>query len=983
MKKERPRDPVDRPSRLNAGQKRLLQIVVGFGLFMVADTLYLSTNRLADALDIQYFAVTDLSLPKFYQAMILSHTGVGLLLMVIAVGFVAWHLPAVWRKSRVRAIYSGTVTLLMGLALTVTGLFILSAANSRENAWAFWSHVIAALLLPVFYFVHRRVSLWKPSPLSMRVVPLGVVGMLLLAVIVHGVSYDSDQFTAVAERAFASGSHRGPGSKEQQVAEFSAEAFVPANFVPPLSPFFPAATTTTTGGYLPSRIITRGDLPDADRLARDIDRYGFVVDEVIGAATCARCHRDVVEQWSKSAHRFASFNNPFYEATINEMRRTSNHSNAELEKHLAANPELRGREGRVKSKWCSGCHDPALMLAGQMTETIDRTTPQAQAGLTCLACHAIDKIHGPTGNGNYNIADEQEDPYVFADAATGLRSFLHDTALKARPVVHKRQMLKPVFRTSEFCASCHKVSLDSRVNGYRWLRGQDEFDAWHDSGVSLNASRTFYLPPAMPREAVVLGDVSARDGTVRSHRFLAVNTALPFLRDDQETIRRTTEFLQDGKLSVDIFAVRYHDPAGDGVSFAPNRRPQTVGAGTDIEFDIVVRNLGVGHTFPGGTNDSNEGWLEVSLRDSSGAVLARSGGLRRDGHVDQAAHFYKALLVDARGKAIHQRNAQDIVAPVYVRVIGPGTADVAHYKVRVPANRAGQAVTVRARLLWRKFDRAYSEFAFASNPQGFSRFAVIPDLPITEIAADELILNVGTAAQGGIPDAVSLPPDDWVRFNDHGIGLLLQGDTQGATRSFAQVAKLAPDRLDGHRNLARVAVSDGSLELAYDHLSRCEALDPGNAQTAWVWGVVLQEDGRYGDAAKAYRRVLHDFPEDRIAWRNLGRVLYLDGRFSEALEALGKVLEIDPEDRVAHYHRMLALRGLGNEEEAVVAEAAYRVYQIDESAQQLTRSYRLQHPDDNHEVQKVHVHLLVEPGAEREGATKDMSDANADDSGAG
>ena len=86
------------PSRLSARQQRTLLAVVALGVFMVADTLYLLTNRLADALDSAYFAVTDISLPKFYQGMVLSHTGVGLLLVVLAMGFVAWHLPAVWAQ---------------------------------------------------------------------------------------------------------------------------------------------------------------------------------------------------------------------------------------------------------------------------------------------------------------------------------------------------------------------------------------------------------------------------------------------------------------------------------------------------------------------------------------------------------------------------------------------------------------------------------------------------------------------------------------------------------------------------------------------------------------------------------------------------------------------------------------------------------------------------------------------------------------------
>ena len=791
--------------------------------------------------------------------------------------------------------------------------------------------------------------------------PVAVVGLLALAVVLHGLSYSGEQYTQAAEQAFAAGKHTGPGSKAREVAEFAPDDFVPANFVPAESPFFPAATTTTTGDVLPSRIITRGDLSQPEKLAGDLDEFGFVVNEPIGSETCARCHAAIVEQWATSAHRFASFNNPFYEATINHMRINSTESNAEVDAHIAYYKDLAGEEAKIKSKWCSGCHDPALMLAGKMTEEIDRASPQAQAGLTCLGCHAIDEIHDQTGNGNYNIADEQEDPYLFANAKEGVGRFVHDTALKARPIVHKKQMLKPFFRTSEFCATCHKVSLDSRVNGYRWLRGQNEFDNWHDSGVALNASRTFYLPAVkrvcqdchMPLEEAVAGDVSARDGYVKSHRFLAVNTALPFIRGDEETIARIEEFLQDEKLSVDVFALHHQEEA----HYALDKSQPALVPGGEYTFDVVVRNKGVGHTFPGGTNDSNEGWLEVSVVSEDDEVLALSGAVQDDGHVDLGAHFYKALMVDAKGQAIHRRNAQDIVTAVYVRTIGPGTADVAHYSFEVPEDYSGRKLTLRARLLWRKFDRAYTEFAFNNNRQGFRRFDQVPNLPVTEIARSEVELVVGGSSAQGEPDA-----SDWMRFNDYGIGLLLQDDTQGAARAFATVEQLAPERLDGCRNLAKVAVRDGHLERAYEHLEDCEALASGDGQTAWVWGVVLQEDGRYEAAAQAYRRVLRDFPEDRATWRNLGRVLYLDGRFEEALEALDGVLAIDPEDRVAHYHRMLSLRALGREDEALVAEQAYQYYQIDESAQELTRRYRLEHPHDNREALKIHVHPLGEGG---------------------
>jgi len=951
------------PSRLSALQQRTLLVVVALGVFMVADTLYLLANRLADVLGLDYFAVTDISLPKFYQGMVLSHTGIGLVLVALVSAFVVWHLPAVWRKNRKRAIYTGIATVVLGLVLAVSGLFILSAASNRGNGLAYWGHVGAAALVPLFYLLHRRISLWKPSALSYRAVPGAIAALLGLAIVLHGLTYSGEQYTQAAEEAFAAGKQTGPGSRERDVTDYALGGFVPANFVPAQSPFFPAATTTTTGDFLPSRIITRGDLSQPEKLAGDIAEYGFVVNEPIGSQTCARCHQATVEQWSKSAHRFASFNNPFYEASINDMRLNATEGNPEVDAHIAYYKGLEGGEGKVKSKWCSGCHDPALMLAGKMSGEIDRTTPQAQAGLTCLGCHAIDKIHGRTGNGNYNIADEQEDPYLFATSTAGTGRFLHDTALKARPIVHKKQMLKPFFRTSEFCATCHKVSLDSRVNNYRWLRGQNEYDKWHDSGVALNASRTFYLPGYkrvcqdchMPLEEAVEGDVSARDGFVKSHRFLAVNTALPYIRGDEETIARIEAFMQDEKLGVDIFALR---AAGEAHYALDKSRPALV-AGGEYEFDVVVRNKGVGHTFPGGTNDSNEGWLEVSVVGEDGGALVLSGAVQDDGHVDPAAHFYKALMVDNQGRPIHRRNAQDIVTAVYVRTIGPGTADIAHYSFRVPQDYRGQQLTLRARLLWRKFDRAYTEFAFNNNRQGFARFDQVPELPVTEITRGEVALVVGGASVSGAAAAA-----DWMRFNDYGIGLLLQDDTQGAARAFATVARLVPKRLHGCRNLAKVAMRDGNLEQAYEYLEQCEKIAAGDAQTAWVWGVVLQEDGRYEESALAYRRVLHDFPEDRASWRNLGRVLYLDGRYEEALTALDEVLVIDPEDRVAHYHRMLSLRALGREDEALLAEQAYQYYQIDESAQELTRQYRLDHPEDNREVIKIHVHPLTGDGDE-------------------
>ncbi|MFQ5708675.1 MAG: tetratricopeptide repeat protein [bacterium] len=945
--------------------KKLLAIALVLSAFMLANTVYLLINRLADLVDWRYFAAGATSLPHLFQSMVLAHTGVGLLLVTLMLAFAVVHLPRVWVRHHKSSVVSGTFFVLFGLVLLITGLLILTDAASRDNRWAWWTHVLCAVLAPAGYLFHRMVSYTRPAKARVGKYFVAVAGVAVLLVLWHGLTNREIVPTQEAKTVLEKDSYKSPDAEGDGKAAVADDTFVPVGFVPPNSPFFPSAATTTLGHYLSSAVIIGRDLVPPKGVQSDFEKYGFVKGVPIGAETCKRCHADIVAQWQASAHRFASFNNPFYTAAVQNLRENADATNSWVEAHLKHFQEKNVKAGMVKSQWCGGCHDPALMFAGKMKQKIDRSTPEAQAGLTCLACHAINRIHNRTGNGTYNLADEQEDPYLFANASSAsVGTFLHDAIVKAKPTVHKRQMLKPFFRTSEFCASCHKVSLIEPVNNYRWLRGQDEYDNWHDSGVSQNASRTFYLPPVkrqcqdchMPKEAAPLGDVAAKNGYVRSHRFLAVNTALPFIRGDQETIERIEAFLRQEKLRVDIFALKSESMRTPAMAI--DLQQPILTAGEKVTVDVVVRNQGVGHTFPGGTNDSNEGWLEFSLLDAQGNVLAISGWLGDDGHLDPMAHVFKAVILDKNGQLIHQRNAQDIHVTVFANVIGPGTADIAHYEFVVPPQLTGSRLTLRARLLWRKFDRKFTQFAFESNREGFKQFDRVPDLPVTEIATDQVSLPVRTKGNTVATDGAVLDPSQWVRFNDYGIGLLLEGDTRGAALAFAEVAALRPNLIEGPLNLAKTAVRDGNLDKAYDYLQQCEAIQPGDARVAWTWGLALQEDGQYAKAKLAYRRVLEKFPQDRAAWRKLGRTYYLDQKYEQALQAFAEVLKIDPEDRVAHYHRLLCFQALGQERQALLAKAAYETYQVDESAQEITRAYRLKNPGANLMAQKIRTHVL-------------------------
>ena len=952
---------VSKPLRVTLG------IALVLAVYMLANTLYLLLNRLSDVANLEFFAAGKTSIPGLFQVMILSHTGAGILLVLLMLFFAIGHLPKIWRMYKYKSGLTGIAYVTIGLTLGITGLFILTSAASRENNWAWWLHVIAAVLAPTGYILHRLTSYRnKPTKQAFKYFGFAVISLLVVLVFWHSFTNREIKLTEEAKQAMNQGLQEGPGAKNRTVTDFSNDEFIPVGFIPPESPFFPSAATTTTGGYLPSRIITRNDLGSQEAIKGEIDEFGFVKNTPIGATTCARCHQDIVNQWEASAHRFASFNNPFYEATITDMRNNSIEPNEWISKHVTQYKDF-GDDGigRAKSKWCSGCHDPSLMLAGKMNIEIDRNQAEAQAGLTCLACHAIDKIHNLTGNGNYNIADEQEDPYLFATSKDGTPgAFLHDAAIKAKPDVHKRQMMKPFFQTSEYCLSCHKVSLSQPVNNYHWVRGQDEYDNWHDSGVALNASRTFYLPPNkrecqdchMPLEPAVLGDVAAKNGMVKSHRFLAVNTALPYLRNDTATISKVREFLQNGKLRVDIFAIKTESHPEPFM--AVNHGHLNVKAGEKITADVVVRNMGVGHTFPGGTNDSNEGWLEFTVKNEEGTTLAISGFIGKNGHLDSMAHAFKAVMVDKNSNPIHKRNAQDIHVIVYNNVIGPGTADIAHYSFTVPKELEGSKLSMEARLLWRKFDQKYLEFAYKANPEGFKHFKEIPRLPITEIAKDKVEFSVSSSTQFTSQSKNTDAAVEWVRYNDYGIGLLLESDTRGATRAFEKVAQIQPERLDGPLNLAKTALNEGNLEEAYKNLRKCEELKTGDPQVAWVWGRVRQEDGLYDDAESAYNYVLKYFPQDRATWRQLGRTYYLNQQYKKSIEAYKSALKIDPEDREAYYHLSLNYKALENEAESEKMRKAFEYYQIDESASETAQRYRKENPGDNMMAQNIRIHHL-------------------------
>jgi Flp pilus assembly protein TadD len=739
--------------------------------------------------------------------------------------------------------------------------------------------------------------------------------------------------------------------------------------------FFPSSVQTSHGGRIPSK---------------------FFMD----SKACQRCHPDIYEQWSSSAHRFSSFNNQWYRKSIEYMQDVI---------------------GVKPSRWCAGCHDPALLFSGMFDTPVRQLLdkPEAHAGLGCVMCHSVAGVKSTMGQGDFTL--EYPAMAELAASPNKLVQALHDFLVHVNPETHRRTFLKPFVRnqTGDFCSSCHKVHLDTHVNSYRWVRGFDDYDNWQASGVSGLGARSFYYPEKSSNCAdchmpmLASHDAGNINGQIHSHRFPAANTALPTVNNDPKQMDAVVKFLQNSILSLDIFGlspareIKASDvssgaplsttfavgeegdlgaAAGD-VDAAPltgplDRVKAAVQPGETYRVDVVVRTRKIGHFFPGGTVDAFDVWLELQATDDSGRIIFWSGKVANDGKgpVDKGAHFYRSLQLDANGNPINKRNAWATRSLAYVRLIPPGAADTVHYRISVPQDVRGR-INLKARLHYRKFAWWNTQFAFAGERAPESPAATkdfdnaswvftgdtskvsgqikgIPDVPIITLAESSASVTVDSNVTEK-SHALQVESADWGRWNDYGIGLLLQGDLKGAVGAFTRATEADPKNPDGFVNIGRALVQEGDLDGARTALEKALRMSPELGRAHFFYSRVLRSEGRYDDALAHLRKVIAQYPEDRVVRNDAGRVLFLEKKYADAIREFQAVLAIDPEDVQAHYNLMLCYNGLGDRDRAEEHQKRYMRFKADESAQAITGNYRITHPEDNNERQSIHEHTSV------------------------
>lgn len=857
----------------------------------------------------------------FYLVMFLVHLVLGLVLLVPVVVFGLVHMSKARHRPNKRAIRAGYALFTAALLLFVSGIVLMRVE-------------VFGVRLEVNSPAIRSLAYWLHVLLPLVVAWLFVLHRLAGKRINWRVGIGWGAFAAVFAGVCLVVQAQDP--RDWNVTG-------PASGV---QYFFPSLARTSTGNFIPAEVL-------------DNNQY------------CLKCHEDVHEGWAHSAHRFASFNNPAYEFSVKETRRA-----------------MMERDGNVHgSRFCAGCHDVVPFFSGAFDDPrfddpeYDLSSdPQAQAGITCTACHAISHINSVRGNADYTITEPIHYPFAFSDSS--FLQWVNEQLVKAKPEFHKATFLKPLHKTAQFCGSCHKVHLPEELNGYKWLRGQNHYDAFWLSGVSGYGITSFYYPPVaqancngchMPLQEVGAGvnfaarvrDESGRLKTL-NHQFPSANTGILHMLRDQlpdadRFIEAHREFL-DGVMRLDIIGVKDGGTI-DSPLIAPLRPDvPTLRPGQTYLLETVIRTMKMGHVFTQGTADSNEVWLEVTATQG-GRTIGLSGGLDpKDRSLDEWAHRVNAFVIDREGNRINRRNAQDIFIALYNNQIPPGAADVVHYRLKVPED-SGEPITVRARLFYRKFDTEYMRLV-EDDPN------YVNDLPIITLATDQVTFPVaeGTAVENE-PSDIPL----WQRWNDYGIALLRkggQGELRQAADAFSRVEALGLP--DGPLNLARVYIREGLIQThAPEALARAASMDPPAPPWSLLWfgSQVAKSNGDLDKAIENLREIIRggfveaegrnfDFAKDYRVLTELGGVLYQRGlqeagatrqqMMEEARDWYDAALALDPENLNAHWGLKQVYADLGETQSEQYHAQEHAKYKPDDNASDYAVAQaRLKYPAAN------------------------------------
>jgi tetratricopeptide (TPR) repeat protein len=638
------------------------------------------------------------------------------------------------------------------------------------------------------------------------------------------------------------------------------------------------------------------------------------------AEYCGQCHQDAHKQWRESAHA-NSFREPFYIKNVNLL--------------------IDGK-GIEFSRHCEGCHNPIALFSGALTKgsRVERTAIDND-GVTCSVCHSIIKVQSTSGTGSYVMGM----PAVMVKPdGTRIPGEVSPDEILANPELHSKAVMQDFYKTSEFCAVCHKAAVPRQLNDYKWLRAFTVYDEWQQSSWSRENPLPFYRKDTVStcqtchmKATDAPNDYGATDGKIGSHRWLAANTAIPKYYGFDQQLAQTVQFLQDDTLGLDLFAATDND---NHVEIAPLGRAQLdLRPGENVMLSVVIQNKKIGHSLVPEQRDFYESWVEFEVKDAEGRSLTHSGYLEPNGDVESGAHSYTNRLISKEGKWLDHHQVWETHTRAYDNTILPGSSDLVRYQFTIPKD-VKFPLSVITKVNYRRFRQAWTNFVLGT-PQNYP--VVIMGSKMVQLAANN-------------PATTEPDKNEWMRWNNYGIALLNELQYAQAITAFEHVVKLRPDYPDAYTNVALANFRNERYDAAMESLNKALALAPGDARAVFYRASILRQQGNLEEAEALFLSVLKKYPRMRDAHRELGYTYYQQHRYADAREQYELVQGIDPDDLAAHYNLMLIYRRLGIKDKAAEQAAYFSDRKDDPSANPLALEFLREHPEISAENVLWHVH---------------------------
>ncbi len=637
--------------------------------------------------------------------------------------------------------------------------------------------------------------------------------------------------------------------------------------------------------------------------------------------SCSTCHPDAAAQWSSSAHSFASFGNPMYRANIEQFRKDL---------------------GKTPSRHCGGCHDLPLLVDGLMTA--DAPIPpgdlRSHSGVSCRLCHGV-QATTHDGNGSYVWDPTPIDAPVLGDAASIAQ--------------HKRQVTTKV--DENLCSSCHRGFLSPDLSVPVHLVGVDEPGMWRNSGWSGNGmaridkvEQKTCIDCHMERVPASPDELGAKQGTIASHRFVGGHTWMASMRNDDEQLRLTRAKLE-GAASIDVSGARVVTGSSHSAWHLPADGAPVI-RGTTLELDVVIRNLLVGHRFPGGVLDAQDTWVEVELSDRRGRRLASSGTTHATDPEDQDSHVLRTLVVDDYGHVLEEHEMSKFRAQVTSHTIPAREAQAVRYGFVVPANLTTDqlplAVTARLRHRSRTLKMQALACRASLTPEGraFTEGArQTRDVEIDACKPQPITLVAETRIEVGRGATPTTSRPAWQRIYEHGMALvatvvLRQEEPRAVLEAALRSAPDPKSRAMVSAQLGWVAAKQGRADDAVRLVREARdqlAIAAGSGPVADppVLDAIIADAfvrlNRWHDALAPAKACTERAPKNTAAWGVYAKVLVAIGDHKQALAAAIRGLELNPRDPELLRSQATALLALGDPR-AQEAETAYVRFRMPDEA---------------------------------------------------